>query len=128
MKSTSVWCLRTSRWRIRNRTSEVQKHISCLRFFFYFNSLNSPFLGSESFRQDIGQFHSSRADETFANRWIILSTSISILQWIWCKASPNHLPDFNLENFLLILENIFIMKKLSDFRKFVETGVDPRLR
>ena len=97
-------------------------------FFFYFNSLNSPFLGSESFRQDIGQFHSSRADETFANRWIILSTSISILQWIWCKASPNHLPDFNLENFLLILENIFIMKKLSDFRKFVETGVDPRLR
>ena len=40
-------------------------------FFFYFNSLNSRFLGSESFRQDIGQLHSSRADETFANRWII---------------------------------------------------------
>ena len=30
--------------------------------------------------------------------------------------------------FLLILENIFFMKKMSDFRKFVETGVDPRQR
>ena len=38
---------------------------------------------------------------------------------------PNHLPDFNLESFLL--EKISIMKKLSDFRKSVETGVDPRL-
>ena len=67
MMSTNVWYLRTSCWRIRNRTSEVQKHISCLRFFFYFNSLNFRFLGSESFRQDIGQFHFSRADETFIN-------------------------------------------------------------
>ena len=31
----------------------------------------------------------------------------------------------SLESFLL--EKIFVMKNVSDFRKFVETGVDPRL-
>ena len=34
----------------------------------------------------------------------------------------NHLTDINL-----VIKNIFIMKNLTDFRKTVETGVDPRL-
>ena len=36
-----------------------------------------------------------------------------------------HFPDFILETFFI--KNIFIMKNLTDFRKTVETGVDPRL-
>ena len=51
---------------------------------------------SETFRQDVGQFHSPRM-----NPW-------------------------NLESFLFI-KNIFILKNLTDFRKTVETGLDPRL-
>ena len=39
----------------------------------------------------------------------------------------DHFPDFNLESSTTI-KNIFIMKNLTDFRKTVETGVDPRLR
>ena len=35
-----------------------------------------------------------------------------------------HFPDFILEGFFI--RNIFIMKNLTDFRKTVETGVDPR--
>ena len=34
----------------------------------------------------------------------------------------NHLTDINV-----VIKNIFIMKNLTDFRKTVETGVDPRL-
>ena len=35
-------------------------------------------------------------------------------------------PGFNLES-VFIIENVFIMKNLTDFHKTVETGVDPRL-
>ena len=34
-------------------------------------------------------------------------------------------PDFNLES-VFIIKNIFNMKNVTDFRKAVETGVDPR--
>ena len=36
-------------------------------------------------------------------------------------------PDSNLES-IFIIKNIFVMKNVTDFRKMVETGVDPRLR
>ena len=90
-------------------------------FFFYFNSLNFRFLGSESFRQDIGQFHSSRADETFIN--VNFDIAVDMVQG---ESKP--FTRFQLGKYFANIENIFIMKKLSDFRKFVETGVDPRLR
>ena len=35
---------------------------------------------------------------------------------------PNHFP------FHFFTKNIFIMKNLTDFRKTVETGMDPRLK
>ena len=35
-------------------------------------------------------------------------------------------PDFNLES-VFIFKNIFNMKSVTDFRKTVETGVDPHL-
>ena len=35
-------------------------------------------------------------------------------------------PDSNLES-VFIIKNIFVMKNVTDFRKTVETGVDPRL-
>ena len=37
-------------------------------------------------------------------------------------------PDYNLESFFFhIIKNIFYLKNPADFRKTVETGVDPRL-
>ena len=39
---------------------------------------------------------------------------------------PDHFPDFNLKS-SIIVKNIFIMKNLTDFRKRVETGVNPNL-
>ena len=38
-------------------------------------------------------------------------------------------PDFNLESSIIVilLLKMFIVKNLTDFRKTVETGVDPRL-
>ena len=35
-------------------------------------------------------------------------------------------PDSNLES-VFIIKNIFVMKNVTDFRKMVETGVDPRM-
>ena len=65
------------------------------------------FLGSESFRQDIGQFHSPRI-------------------------TPYKSADFFISRFQLgevfHIKNIFIMKTLADFRKTVETGVDSLLK
>ena len=40
---------------------------------------------------------------------------------------PDHFPDFNLES-SIIIKNKFLMKNLTDFRKTVETDVDPGLR
>ena len=41
----------------------------------------------------------------------------------------NHFPDFNLESLKFFFTlNIVIMKNLTDFRKTVETGMDPRLK
>ena len=40
---------------------------------------------------------------------------------------PDHFPDFNLGSFIII-KSMFIMKNLTDFRKTVETGVNPHLR
>ena len=37
---------------------------------------------------------------------------------------PDHFPDFNLGSFIII-KSMFIMKNLTDFRKTVETGVNP---
>ena len=39
----------------------------------------------------------------------------------------DHFPDINFESFKFFTKNIFIMKNLTDFRKTVETGMDPRL-
>ena len=39
---------------------------------------------------------------------------------------PDHFADFYLKS-SIIVENIFIMKNLTNFRKRVETGVDPNL-
>ena len=39
----------------------------------------------------------------------------------------DHFLDFNLESSTIIIKNMFIMKNLTDFRKTVETGLDPRL-
>ena len=41
---------------------------------------------------------------------------------------PNHFPDINFESLKFFTKNIFIMKNLTDFRKTVETGMDPRLK
>ena len=38
----------------------------------------------------------------------------------------DHFPDFNLESSTIIIKNMFLMKNLTDFRKTVETGLDPR--
>ena len=40
---------------------------------------------------------------------------------------PNHYPDFDLESLKFFTKNIFIMKNLTDFRKTVETSMDPHL-
>ena len=40
----------------------------------------------------------------------------------------DHFPDFNLESATISIKNTFPMKNLTDFRKTVETGLDPRLR
>ena len=44
---------------------------------------------------------------------------------------PSHFPDFNLESlikfFSFFNKNVFIIKNLPDFRKTVETSMDPRL-
>ena len=42
---------------------------------------------------------------------------------------PHYFPDFNLESSIIVilLLKMFIVKNLTDFRKTVETGVDPRL-
>ena len=34
---------------------------------------------------------------------------------------------FQLEKLKIIIKNMFVMKNLTDFRKTMETGVDPRL-
>ena len=39
---------------------------------------------------------------------------------------PDHFPNFNLGSFIII-KSMFIMKNLTDFRKTVETGVNPHL-
>ena len=39
----------------------------------------------------------------------------------------DHFRDFNLESATIIIKNMFIMKNLTDFRKTVETALDPRL-
>ena len=48
------------------------------------------------------------------------------VNWEKENICADHFPDFNLESSTTI-KNIFIMKNLTDFRKTVETGVDPRL-
>ena len=42
---------------------------------------------------------------------------------------PDYFPDFNLESSIIVilLLKMFIVKNLTDFRRTVETGVDPRL-
>ena len=66
------------------------------------------------------------------NFWIL--TPQSPLSWVSVSHSdriltdcPNHYPEFNLESLKFFTKNIFIMKNLTDFRKTVETGMDPRL-
>ena len=61
---------------------------------------------SESFRQDIGQFHSPRITP--------------------CKSADYFISRFQLGE-VFHIKNTFIIKTLADFRKTVETGVDPRL-
>ena len=40
---------------------------------------------------------------------------------------PDHFSDFNLGSFIIIIKSMLIMKNLTDFRKTVETGVNPHL-
>ena len=77
-----------------------------LREFFGFYLPKVPFPGFLGHvRQDIGQFHSPQMKAS--------------------KSADNFISRFNLEAFLI--ENIFIMKNLTDSCKTVETSVDPRL-
>ena len=66
--------------------------------------------------------------------WIL--TPQSPFSWVSVSHSdrirtdcPNHYPEseFNLESLKFFTKNIFIMKNLTDFRKTVETVMDPRL-
>ena len=61
---------------------------------------------SESFRQDIGQFHFPRITP--------------------CKSANYFISRFQ-HGEVFDIKNTLIMKTLTDFRKMVETGVDPRL-
>ena len=68
---------------------------------------------SESFRHDIGQFHSPQMKP--------------------CKSANYFIPQFQLGKFIVIViviivtKNIFIVTNLTDFHKMVETGVDPHV-
>ena len=44
-----------------------------------------------------------------------------------CKSADDFISQFQLRKFFIVIKNIFIVKNLTDFRKTVETGVDPRL-
>ena len=45
-----------------------------------------------------------------------------------CKSADYFISRFQLGKFFIVSKNIFIVKNLTDFRKTVETGVDPRLK
>ena len=48
--------------------------------------------------------------------------------WKKNTVCPDRFPDFDVESSIIIfIKNMFIMKNLTDLRKTVETGVDPRL-
>ena len=60
--------------------------------------------------------------ESFAYR--ILANSPQIKP---CKSADYFMFRFQLGGFFFMSKNIFMIKTLTDFRKTVETGVDPRL-
>ena len=55
-----------------------------------------------------GQFHSPRMEP--------------------CKSADYFISQFQLGKYFIVIKNIFIVKNLTNFRKTVETGVDPRLK
>ena len=57
--------------------------------------------------------------------WDRIMASSILLRWSLANRRIISSLDFNLEAFLI--EDIFIMKKLTDSRKTVETSVDPQL-
>jgi len=82
-------------------------------------------LVSESFRRDIGQLHSPRAEEALQIGGLFHQG-----QFPYCRGYESGrvqtIFQINLEIFILL--KILIMKNLTDFLKSVETGVDPCLR
>ena len=89
--------------------------------------LSLLFWVSESFRQDIGQFHSPRMKPYRQfGRFTISSRSILCCSG-WNKVSPDNLQIYIGKAFFITIKNMFIMKNLTDFCNMVETGVDPRL-
>ena len=80
MKSTRVYGIYAPVVDVSQIDEQVRyKNKFALTFFWVLTPETPLSRVSESFRQDIGQFHSPRTDETFADRWIITSRSISIL-------------------------------------------------
>ena len=45
-----------------------------------------------------------------------------------CKSADYFISQFQLGKYFIVIKNIFIVKNLTNFRKTVETGVDPRLK
>ena len=122
MEITRVWYLRTSCWRITNWwASEIQKQIRAY-VFFDFNSLNSPFLGF--WVVQTGYWPVPFPTHGW-NLCRSLDYNIKVNFHIVVAIMKQGQSSVSLESFLL--EKIFVMKNVSDFRKFVETGVDPRL-
>ena len=58
---------------------------------------------SESYRQDIGQFHSPRMKPCKAADYFI-KVNFRVVVRIWSRASPNHFLDLKFGKFVLLLK------------------------
>ena len=59
-------------------------------------------------------------------RNVLVFNSLSPLSWVF-ESLRQHIAQVSTWKVFFIIKNIFIMKNLTDFRKTVETGVDPHL-
>ena len=59
-------------------------------------------------------------------RNVLVFNSLSPLSWVF-ESLRQHIAQVSTWKVFFIIKNIFIMKNLTDFRKMVETGEDPRL-
>ena len=60
-------------------------------------------------------------------RNVLVFNSLSPLSWVF-ESLRQHIAQVSTWKVFFIIKNVFIMKNLTDFRKTVETGVDPRLQ